>query len=78
MKLVLAVSGTTSCPTWPGAFGQIVGPPSVAASFTLSLLLAEDPYLTGEYGSYIVRGTQQSPIDDRYLSAAVTMKHFQL
>ena len=39
---------------------------------------AEDPYLTGEYGSYIVRGTQQNPMDGRYLSAAVTMKHFQL
>ena len=38
----------------------------------------ECPYLTGEYGSYIVQGTQQNPIDSRYLSAAVTMKHFQL
>jgi beta-glucosidase-like glycosyl hydrolase len=45
---------------------------------TADAVAAEDPYLTGEYGSYIVQGTQQSPIDDRYLAAAVTMKHFQL
>ena len=38
----------------------------------------EDPYLTGEYGSYIVRGTQDGGPDPRYLQAAGTMKHFQV
>jgi hypothetical protein len=36
------------------------------------------PYLTGEYGSYIVRGTQEGHGDTRYWQAASTMKHFQL
>jgi beta-glucosidase-like glycosyl hydrolase len=46
----------------------------------------ECPYLTGEYGSYIIRGTQEgeapevadSDSSSRYLLAASTMKHFQL
>lgn len=38
----------------------------------------EDPYLTGEYGSRIIQGTQRSAIDPRYLQAASTMKHFQV
>ena len=38
----------------------------------------EDPYLTGEYGSYIIRGTQEGGPDARYMQAAGTMKHFQL
>ena len=27
----------------------------------------EDPYLTGEYGVHVVRGTQESEVDPRYL-----------
>ena len=54
----------------------------------------ECPYLTGEYGSYIIRGTQEGEAPEaaegdsasgrgggssgRYLQAASTMKHFQL
>ena len=38
----------------------------------------EDPYLTGEYGTYIVRATQTSARDPRYLLAAGTIKHFQV
>eukprot|EP01049_Picozoa_sp_SAG25_P007023 SAG25_NODE_554_length_6983_cov_2.661970_6_plen_246_part_00 len=38
----------------------------------------EDPYLTGEYGSYIISATQQPGDDPRYLAAASTMKHFSL
>ena len=34
--------------------------------------------ITGEYGTYIIRGTQQSEIDPRYMQAAATMKHFQV
>jgi len=37
----------------------------------------EDPYLTGEYGTFIVKGTQEG-IDPRYMQAAATMKHFQI
>ena len=37
----------------------------------------ECPFLTGEYGSYIIRGTQRGS-DPRYLQAASTMKHFQI
>ena len=38
----------------------------------------EDPYLTGEYGSYIISATQQPGDDPRYLAAASTMKHFSM
>lgn len=38
----------------------------------------ECPYLTGEYGVNVIRGTQESTIDSRYIAAAGTMKHFQL
>ena len=27
----------------------------------------EDPYLTGEYGVHVIRGTQESEVDPRYL-----------
>ena len=38
----------------------------------------EDPYLTGEYGVHVIKATQESDVDGRYLAAAGTMKHFQL
>eukprot|EP01052_Picozoa_sp_SAG31_P048463 SAG31_NODE_10151_length_1177_cov_3.679963_1_plen_307_part_00 len=38
----------------------------------------EDPYLTGEYGTYIIKATQQPGLDPRYLAAASTMKHFSI
>lgn len=38
----------------------------------------EDPYLTGEYGSYIIDATQRGGEDPRYLTAAATMKHFAM
>jgi beta-glucosidase-like glycosyl hydrolase len=38
----------------------------------------EDPYLTGEYGSVIISATQRAGDDERYLSAASTMKHFSM
>jgi len=38
----------------------------------------EDPYLTGEYGSYVISATQRGGEDPRYLSAASTMKHFSM
>eukprot|EP00040_Diaphanoeca_grandis_P037541 m.245586 g.245586 ORF g.245586 m.245586 type:complete len:1015 (+) comp33837_c3_seq28:144-3188(+) len=38
----------------------------------------EDPFLTGEYGTYIIRATQESDADPRYMQAASTMKHFQV
>ena len=40
----------------------------------------ECPYLTGEYGSYIIQGTQwgDGGSDSRYLQAASTMKHWPM
>jgi beta-glucosidase-like glycosyl hydrolase len=35
----------------------------------------EDPYLTGEVGSYLLKATQEGGTDPRYLSIAGTMKH---
>jgi beta-glucosidase-like glycosyl hydrolase len=35
----------------------------------------EDPYLTGEVGSYLIKATQEGGADPRYLSIASTMKH---
>ena len=39
---------------------------------------SEDPFLTSEYGSYIISATQQPGDDPRYLAAASTMKHFAM
>eukprot|EP01063_Lacrimia_lanifica_P035184 TRINITY_DN6645_c1_g1_i1.p1 TRINITY_DN6645_c1_g1~~TRINITY_DN6645_c1_g1_i1.p1 ORF type:complete len:815 (+),score=291.53 TRINITY_DN6645_c1_g1_i1:307-2445(+) len=37
---------------------------------------SEDPTLNGEYGSIITKGVQESPLDDRYMNAVSTLKHF--
>ena len=38
----------------------------------------EEPFLTSEYGTYIIDATQRGGGDTRYLAAASTMKHFSM
>lgn len=36
----------------------------------------EDPYLTGEYATYFVKGMEQSPEDPRHIQASACCKHY--
>jgi hypothetical protein len=37
---------------------------------------SEDPAVCGAFGEAITKGLQRSPLDDRYVQAVVTLKHF--
>ena len=38
----------------------------------------EDPFLTSEYAAHLIHATQNGPLDDRYLMAGATAKHFSM